>query len=237
MEWLIALVLVGLLLYLLFDKPSIVSSRKRLCDYYASGTHDVDEAISKGLRLLEVHVYADEQDHPVVAKSPQPPGRDFAEDNVTFEHVCVTLANDAFPSQDPFILSIVPHTDKTIVLNRVAEHLKTTVRKHLVSIDNIHNTPIDSLANKLILVSGSGHITGSTLEPMLNLTWTGSNLRRLTLAEAQRDPIELAQFTRDSIAMLVPDLKPQSAVSHVYGCQWNFYASSPGFVQKKLLED
>lgn len=206
--------------------------RKRLCDYYASGTHDVDEAIQKGLRVLEVHVYSDEQDHPVVAKTPQPAGRDFTPDNVSFEEVCVKLVNDVFPSRDPFILSIVPHTDKTITLDRVAEHINTTLRRHLVSDKDVQGMTLDELANKLILVSGN--VVGSTLEPMINLSWMGSQLRRMTAAEAMRDPLDTAQFTRDAIVMLVPDVVSKEAVDHMYGCQWNFYTtSSPGFVQKK----
>jgi hypothetical protein len=240
MEWLIALLLVGLLVYLVKDELTPTTGllpRKRLCDYLVSGSvyEDIPSAIQSGKRLLEVHVYSDERDQPVVAKKQQNDGYDFAEDNVSFEQVCVDIVNDAFPSKDPFILSIVPHTDKTIVLNRVAEHLKTTVRKHLIPQKDLQQVPIDALANKLILVSG--HMTGTALEPLVNMSWDESGLRRLSVLQATspRDPEELKQFNEDFITMIVPDgdIKISTKVDHVLGSQWNFYSAGPsGFVEK-----
>lgn len=239
MEWLIALLLVGLLVYLIKDEVSPVGSvkRLRLCDYLVAGSvyEDIPSAIKSGKRLLEVHVYSDERDQPVVAKKPQNDGYDFADDNVSFEQVCIDIVNDAFPSKDPFILSIVSHTQKTVTINHIAEHLKTTVRKHLVSQKDLQQVPIDALANKLIVVSGN--IAGTALEPLVNMTWDESGLRRLSVLQATspRDPQELKDFNKDFITMIVPDgdIQVSSKVEHVFGSQWNFYSAGPGgFVEK-----
>lgn len=243
MDTVLALVLAGLIGLIVYREvvPSAVttpmSSRRRLCDYYAAGSvfEDTSSALARGIRVLEVHLYSDEDDQPVVATTAQTRGNDVAVDNVSFESVCVAITNDAFPSPDPCVLSIVPHTEKTIVLNRAAEILKTTVRRHLVKGGNLHLAAIDSLANKLVLVSG-GHIVGSDLEPLVNLSWTDTPLRRLTYTQAlyPRDPDELKAFNLNSISMVAadpeftpPTIHPNTPAT-VYGCQWNFYVTGPG---------
>jgi hypothetical protein len=248
MEWVIALVLavfLGYLVYRMLDPtaPSVLpSTEKRLCDYYVAGSvfEDIRAAIGRGIRLVEVHVYSDEQDQPVVAKHPLNDGYDFAEDNITFEQVCVDIVNDAFPSPFPFILSVVPHTDKTIVWNRVAEHLQTTVRRHLVPDKDIQDVPLASLANKLILVSG-GPIQGTAFEDMVNLSWSNSNVRRLSYPEAlyPRDPAELTNFNRDFLTIVGPDSNLRQVNVHPntptkFGCQWNLYVKDGpgGFIEK-----
>jgi hypothetical protein len=226
MEWLLVVLLLGIIVWLMRDEelgmPMEVIPRKRLCDYYAGSD-----------RLKEVRVYSDEQDHPIVAP------REFAE-AVSFEQVCVDLVNDAFPSKDPFILSIVLDTDKAIVANRVAEHLKTTVRRHLFQTNkDITQAPIDQLANKLILVSG-GNVKGTELEPLINLFWTDGNLRRLTWHEAAhpRDEPELFAFNKDHITIVAQDLDLQMKNANplqpkAFGCQWNLFdQSGGGFVEK-----
>lgn len=227
-------ILAAFLGYLIYEEvtgtvASFTPPRKRLCDHYTGGSvwEDIDAALARGTRLLEVHVYSDEQDHPVVAKKPLNDGYDYADDNVTFESVCVSIANDAFPSKDPFILSIVPHTQKTIVMDRIAEHLQTTVRRHLTKLADVHLAPIDKLANTLIVVSVR---TGSKLDPLLNMSWDGSDLRRMTYQQAlhPRDPVELAMFNKDHISIVAPDpeLKTLGANPNkpkALGCQWNLY--------------
>ena len=246
MEWVIALVLAVFLGYLIYEelfpngKPAMLQS-KRLCDYYVAGSvfEDIPDALRRGVRLLEVHIYSDEQDHPVVAKKQLNDGYDFAEDNVPFERVCVDIVNDAFPSKDPFILSMVFHTDKTIVFDRVTEHLQTTVRRHLCPWKNVHSAPLDVLANKLILVSG-GNVAGTSLEPLLNMSWNDMSLRRLTHLQAAspRDPEELTNFNRDFISLVAPDVGLKVVNQNplqptAYGCQWNLYAKGrTGFIEK-----
>lgn len=246
MEWLLAIGLLVLIGYLLYDETfgdqPILIARKRLCDYYAPGSvfEDIPSALARGVRLLEVHVYSDEQDHPVVALRPQNDGYDYAEENITFEQVCILIANDAFPSNDPFILSIVPHTDKTIVLNRVAEHLLTTVRRRLFSTTKtLATTPIDSLRGKVVIVSG-GSVRGTDLEPLVNLSWDGPSLRRLTFQQAahSRDRDELIRFTRSNIALVAPEAELRTVnvkwdTPMRFGCQWNLYDRTGGGFREK----
>lgn len=244
MKWLLAALLAAFFVYLMYDtfaeKPLIVR-RKRLCDYTASGSvyEDIPTAIKRGIRLLEVHVYSDERDQPVVSMVPQNSGWDFTDKNVSFEQVCVDIVNDAFPSKDPFILSIVSHTDKSVTINKVAEHLLTTLRRHMTYEKNIQTAPLDSFANKLILISG-GNIHGTALEPLLNLSWSDAGVRRLSYQQAlhPRDPSELARFTKDHIVIVAPqpELKTITANPNTplaFGCQWNLFARDPpGFVLK-----
>jgi len=248
MEWVIVVILIGLLVYLLFGElsspPIPILEKKRLCDYSASGAvfEDIPAALERGIRLLELHVYSDEQDQPVVAKRQQQEGYDFTLDNLTFEQCCIDIANDAFPSKDPLILSIVPHTNKTIVFDRIAYHLQTTVHRHLLSGLIKPTAPLQSFTNKIIIVSG-GEIQGTQLEPLVNLNWNGSDCRRLSYAQAlsPRDPKELTAFNVDHITIVAPDSTLKVATVNpdqpkAYGCQWNLFSKTPsGFVEKASL--
>jgi hypothetical protein len=176
-----------------------------------------------------------------VAKRALSEGYDYAEDNETFEQVCIDLVNDAFPSNDPFILSIVLHTDKAVTANECAQHLKTTVRRHLLppTERSVARAPLDALANKLILVSG-GNVRGTALEPMVNLSWSGEDLRRLSYQQAlhPRDEMGLIAYNRDRITLVAPetDLRTVNANPNkpkYLGCQWNLFdTSGGGFTEK-----
>jgi len=247
MEVLLAVVLLLFIGYLLYDEtlgdPMIeAGARNRLCDYYAAGGvyEPLSTVLARGSRLYEVHVYSDEQDHPVVAKNPLNDGYNYAEDNVSFEQVCVDITNDAFPSKDPFILSIVLHTDKAVTANECAQHLKTTVRRHLFKTDQaVARAPLDQLANKLILVSG-GNVRGTELEPLINLSWSEEDLRRLSYQQAlhPRDEPGLVAFNRDHITLVAPETEVRTVNANpdrpkYLGCQWNLYdKSGGGFVEK-----
>lgn len=247
MKALLAALIAAVLVYVLYDtwstKNPILPRTGRLCDYTVAGSvfEDIPSAIKRGIRLLEVHIYSDEQDQPVVATSPQMGGSNVAVDNVSFESVCVDIANDAFPSKDPFILSMVLHTDRTVTINKVAEHLQTIPRKFLISDKNIQAADVSQLANTLLLVSG-GTINGTALEPLLNLNWNDAGVRRLTYQQAisPRDPEELKRFTRDGIVLVAPEPQFKTIVGNpgapfAFGCQWNlFYSDPPGLVQKKV---
>lgn len=249
MKWLLAALLAMFLVYLIYDEVkggpvAAVTRRKRLCDYYLGGSvyEDIPSAIKRGVRLLEVHVYADERDEPVVSLVPQNSGRNFTDENVSFEQVCIDIVNDAFPSKDPFILSIVAHTEKGYTLNKVAEHLKTIPRKHLLDEKDIQDVALDELADKLILVSG-GNVQGSALDSLLNLSWSESGVRRLSYQQAlhPRDPTELKAFNTDFITIVgpQPELKTVTAnpdTPFALGCQWNFMAKEPlAFTEKSFL--
>lgn len=241
MEWALA----GLLGYLVYTelvpRAEVPTSRKRVCDYTTAGAvfEDVSSALKRGYRLVELHVYSDESGEPVVATSPVKAGYDYAYDNVSFESCCVAIVNDAFPSKDPLILSIVPHTDQGFTFQRIVHHLQTTVRRHLVTDRDVATKPLDTYANKIILVSG-GNLTGTALEPLVNISWNTSELRRLEHTQAlyPRDAPELVGYNRDHITMVaknvhfsIRNVNPE--VPKAYGCQWNFFDSDPrGFKLK-----
>ena len=248
MELFLVIVLLLLIGYLLYDEtfgetmiPFEV--RGRLCDYYAAGGvyEPLADVLARGSRLYEVHVYSDERDHPVVAKGPLNDGYNYAEDNVSFEQVCVDIVNDAFPSDEPFILSIVLHTDKAVTANECAQHLKTTVRRHIYPPPerSIARMSLEALANKLILVSG-GNVRGTDLEPMIHLSWSGEDLQRLSYQQAlhPRDVTGLIAYNRDHLTLVAPETEVRTVNANpdrpkYLGCQWNLYdKSGGGFVKK-----
>ena len=226
----------------------------RLCDYYvASSAYSLFPGVKlydyitdgvipmlmpAGPRLVELDIYSDENNKPVVGLKNQQTGVDYAYNTVSLEACCVAIMNSAFNSvvcpvsSDPFMLSLVFHTDNTNVINAAAQILKTTcVSKMLDSSfsyqrKNVAVEPVCNLQNKLIIVSG-GPIKGTLMEELVNLSWSGSTLRRLTYSQAAmtHDNNELINFNRDNITMIVPDvstdltnMNPQILLT--YGCQW-----------------
>lgn len=248
-SWIFVAILLLFLAYLISEELGFVPSdvvaprTRRLCDYTVSGSvfEDIPTALKRGIRLLELHVFSDERDEPVVATRPFNEGSDVVDENISFEKAMVDIVNDAFPSNDPLILSIVPHTEKSFTLNRVAYHISTTVRRHLVDLkEEITTAPLDWLSDKIVIVSGN--VAGTQLEKYVNLSWNGSNLRRLSHHQAvhPRDPEELVEYNRDRITMVSPETvfkfkgNPETPIA--YGCQWNLFAKEPpGFVQKAFL--
>jgi hypothetical protein len=226
----------------------------RLCDFYmASSSYSVfpgaevydyvsdsilPMAIRAGVRLVELDIYSDSNDQPVVGLKNQKLGIDYAYNTVPLEACCVSIANTAFntvtapASSDPFVLSLMFHTDKTKTLNAASEIIKTTCRSYLLDSDysyqrkNLVIEPVCNLQNKLIIVSG-GNIKGTLMEELTNMSWSTSHLRRLTYTQASQphDEEELINHNRNNITMVVPDIgedlvnsNPQIVFS--YGCQW-----------------
>lgn len=248
MDWLIAFILLGILAYLVMThffpygpngRPAPVSKR-RLMDYAIPGSvfENLDTALARGTRLIELHVFADEQGHPVVASGPVNDGRDFTEDSITFEQACVTLVNGAFPSEYPLILSIVPRTENSVTLNRVGEHLQTILRKTLIDTPNRNAAEMlmSELKGKTVIVSG-GNIQGTILDELVNLSWSESHLRRLNPQDAAipRDEDELEQFNaEEGITMVAPDAMfgldkhPDSKKIAEHKCQWNLFERGAG---------
>jgi hypothetical protein len=230
------------------------ASSYRLADFYmASSSYSVfpgaevydyvsdsilPMAIKAGVRLVELDIYSDINDQPVVGLKNQKLGVDYAYNTVPLEACCVSVANTAFntvtapASSDPFVLSLVFHTDKTKTINAASEIIKTTCRSHMLDSDysyqrkNLAIEPICNLQNKLIIVSG-GNIKGTQMEELTNMSWSTSHLRRLTYTQASQphDEEELINNNRNNITMVVPDIgedlvnnNPQILFS--YGCQW-----------------
>jgi len=222
-----ALVAAGYLIAQEVKTEVAIPPRKRVADYYVAGTTDVDDAMSSGKRLLELNIGSDMQDRPVILPSGE-----------KFEPVCVTLLNKAFLSKDPFILSLLFHTDTTVTLNAVAKSIRETVHRHLVlPTPNLAEVPLDTLAGKLILVSGP-ETRGSDLEPFVTLSWGDSGLRRLDYARAlhPRDPEELKQFAAHNLVLVVPDKSKGVYAGDndivASGCQWNLAGTGAGFIER-----
>lgn len=195
-------------------------------------------AIKAGVRLVELDIYSDVNDKPVVGLKNQKLGVDYAYNTVSLEACCVSIANNAFNSinspvsSDPFVLSLVFHTDKTKTINAGAEILKTTCRAHMLDSTysyqrkNLAVEPICNLQSKLIIVSG-GAMKGTLMEELVNLSWSTSHLRRMTYTQASQphDQDELIDYNRNNITMVVPDIgedlvnnNPQ--ILFTFGCQW-----------------
>jgi len=226
----------------------------RLCDYYVASSayslfpgsklydYITDAVIPMlmpaGPRLVELDIYSDENNQPVVGLKNQKTGVDYAYNTISFEACCVAIVNNAFNSvvcpvsTDPFMLSLVFHTDNTNVVNAAAQILKTTCISHMLDTSysyqrkNIAVEPICNLQSKLIIVSG-GPIKGTLMEELVNLSWDTSHLRRLTYTQASQtnDNDELINNNRNNITMVVPDvsddlrnMNPQILLT--YGCQW-----------------
>lgn len=226
----------------------------RLCDYYlASSSYSVFPgaeiydyvsdsilplAIKAGVRLVELDIYSDDSDKPVVGLKNQKLGVDYAYNTVPFESCCVSIANNAFNSinspvsSDPFVLSLVFHTNKTKTINATAEILKQTCqrvmldREYSYSRKNLAIEPVCNLQNKLIIVSG-GAMKGTLMEELVNMSWSTSHLRRMTYSQASQphDQDELINYNRNNITMVVPDIgddlknyNPQ--ILFTFGCQW-----------------
>jgi len=226
-----------------------------LCDYYiASSAYSVFPStytfdyvsdsviplvIKAGARLVEVDVYAGEDDKPVVGLKNEKVGFDYAKNSVSFEKCCIAIGNTAFNTvdtaltSDPFILSIVFHTNKTLVLDACAQILKDTLGRYLLGREfsyhkkNLALEPICNLAGKVVIVSG-GEIKHTIFEELVNLSWNTSNLRRLTYMQASQpyDNEELIEANRQHITMVVPEPDPDlrnnnPTILFSYGCQWN----------------
>jgi hypothetical protein len=230
------------------------SSEGKLCDYYvASSAYSVfpstntSDFISDGIiplvvkagaRLIELDIY-DEDGKPVVGLKNDTLGYSYAKNSIPLESCCRALANTAFNSvetsvsSDPFILSLMFHTDNTNTLNSAAEIIKnSTLNQYFLNPDyafhrkNLAQEPIENLKGKLIIVSGG--VQNTLMDELINLSWSTSNLRRLTYMQASQpyDHQELIESNKKSICMVIPDPDPDlknnnPSILFGYGCQWN----------------
>jgi hypothetical protein len=125
------------------------------------------------------------------------------------------------------------HTDNTKTINAAAEIIKdSTLNQYFLNPDyafhrkNLAQEPIDNLKGKLIIVSGG--VQNTLMDELINLSWSTSNLRRLTYMQASQpyDHEELIESNKTSICMVVPDPDPDlknnsPTILFGYGCQWN----------------
>jgi hypothetical protein len=118
-------------------------------------------------------------------------------------------------------------------MDAAAQILKDTCQRFMLGPEyaftrkNLAQEPMINLSGKLIVVSG-GNIKGTNIEELVNLSWSTSNLRRLTYMQASQpyDHDELINANRTNITMVVPDPEPDlknnnPTILLSYGCQWN----------------
>ena len=195
-------------------------------------TDAITKVIEGGARIVELHIYDVNKD-PVVAIADESTKKMLTYNTVPFEKCCITLGNSAFKNPSPFVLSLVFHTDDTLVINKCADILKSTLRKFMLDSSysyqrkNIALEPACNLLNKLIIVSGEHH-KGNGMDELVNLSWSSSLCRRLTYRQASQtyDHDELIEYNRRNITLVVPDLDTASMengnpeICFSYGCQW-----------------
>jgi len=230
----------------------------RLCDYYiASSSYSVFPSssvydyisdgilplvIKAGARLVELDIYSDADGKPVVGLKNETMGYDYAKNSVSFESCCVSIANTAFnkvetkTASDPFVLSLMFHTQKTNTMEACAEIMKQTLARFFLPPEyafegqgtkDLATEPICNLAGKLIIVSGPEVKGAPGMHELVNLSWGSSNLRRLSFMAASQpyDHEELIDSNRKAITMVIPDPDPDlkngnPTVLFGYGCQW-----------------
>jgi hypothetical protein len=197
----------------------------KLCDYYvASSSYTVfpgssvtdyisDEIIplvvKSGARVIELDVY--DGDVPSVGLKNQTLGYDYANNSVSLEKCCIAIGNSAFSgtlSSDPFILSLMFHTENNNTLNASSQIIKDTLGRFLLGPEyafhrkNLAQEPIENLKGKLIIVSG-GAMKHTKMHELVNLSWSTSDLRRLTYMQASQpyDHDELIESNKKSICI------------------------------------
>jgi len=227
----------------------------KLCDYYiASSAYSVFPStytydyisdgvlalvIKAGARLVELDIYAGSDDKPVVGLKNEDMGYDYAKNTVSLQKCLRAIGNTAFNavettlSSDPFILSLVFHTDKSSVMDAAATEIKETLGLHLLgphyahARQNLGQISISEFMGKLIIVSG-GTIKSDKFDELMNLSWNTSFLRRLTYTQASQpyDHEELINSNKKNLCMVVPEPTPDlkninPMILFAYGCQWN----------------
>jgi len=192
----------------------------------------IAKVIAAGARIVELHVY-EVNKQPVVGIADEATKKMLTYNTVPFEDCCLAVANNAFKTSTPFILSIVFHTEDTTIADTCADIMKNTLRRFMLDSSysyqrkNIALEPICNLLNKLIVVSGEHH-KGTALDELVNISWSSSLCRRLTYTQASQtyDHEELTEYNKRNITLVVPDLDTTSMANRSaeicfsYGCQW-----------------
>lgn len=229
-----------------------ILSQTKVCDYYMAGscrsvfpsntvydyvsTDALTKVLATGARWLELDVY-DEGGSPVVAYAKPTTGFRLSYNYVALADCLHTIAAGAWSSRvvpnssDPMFLSLNIHSDQATFINQVAVALKDVLRPWMLDMTyshqakNIAQEAVCSLKGKLVIVSGGNH-RGTDMDELVNISWTGPYLRRLTLTQAEEvhDTQELIDFNRKNLTMVVPDIngslvnsKPDAVWA--FGCQ------------------
>lgn len=246
------------------------STKTKVCDYYAAGScrsvfpstsvYDyvsadvLTKVLATGARWLELDIYQ-EGGMPVVAFCKPVSGFRLSYNSVALVDCLHAIAGAAWSSRvvpnasDPLFLSLNIHSDSATFINSVAGALKGVLRPWMLDMTyshqakNIAQEAMCNLKGKLVIVSGVNH-GGTDMDELVNLSWSGPFLRRLTLTQAEEvhDTKELIDFNRKNLTMVVPEVvsslanNPAGAV-WALGCQvvlMNF--GSPDSAMASYLE-
>lgn len=216
--------------YIVAGSGYSVLPTKTVYSYLTADT--ITKVIQGGARIVELHVYNVDK-KPVVGIADEVTTRMLSYNTVPFEKCCITIANSAFKTNSPFILSLVFHSDDTPFMNLCADTLKNTLRKFMLDSSysyqrkNIALEPMCKLLNKLVIVSGGKH-KGTGMDELVNVSWSSSTCRRMTYTQAAQvyDHDELIEYNKRNITLVVPDLdtitmaNKNAEICFSYGCQW-----------------
>jgi len=212
-----------------------VYAGKSAYDYIYSTS--LTKVILGGARLVDLHVYKVDK-KPVVGYADSKTNKMYSYNTIPFEECCLAIANTAFAadttgSKNPFVLSLMFHTDSNTTMTDCAEVLKTTLRKFMLPSEYSYSRkdlavePVCNLMGKLIVVSGK-QTKGNGMEEMVNMTWGTGSLRRVSFTEATQtyDAQGDTDYNRRKITMVVPDddatdlTNKKAELCFAYGCQW-----------------
>lgn len=224
-----------------------------LCDYYMASSalsvyggntayayikvENISEVIKSGARLVDLHIYVVDK-KPVVGYASKKEKKMYSYNTIPFEECCLAIANTAFAaettgSRNPFVLSLMFHTESPRIMTMCADILKSTLVRFMLGLDyssskrDLAIEPVCNLMGKLIVISGPETV-GSEMSELVNMVWGQSSLRRVTYKEAAQTytPEEDTDFNRRKITLVVPaqgetSLKNNKAeICFGYGCQW-----------------
>jgi hypothetical protein len=221
--------------YYMASSGMSVYAGKSAYDYVYSKS--VSSVMKGGARLVDLHVY-EVNKKPVVGYADSKTKKMYSYNTVPFEECCLAIANTAFDigtpgSKNPFVLSIMFHTQSNTLMTDCAEVLKTTLRKFMLPSEYSYSRkdlaiePVCKLMGKLIVVSGK-ETKGNGMEEMVNMTWGTGSLRRVSFTQATQtyDAQGDTDYNRRKITMVVPDddktdlTNKNAELCFAYGCQW-----------------
>lgn len=236
------------------------SCRKNLCDYYiktaynaCSGGNYKDDyvdvcnliaVIRQGVRCLDFEIYSID-DKPVVATSAS---NNFhvkeTYDSVAFSTVMDTINNYAFASgtcpnyTDPLIIHLRIKSSNQKMYSNMARVFQSYSYKMLggsfsydASSNNLANTPILSLKNKIVLIvdkSNDDFMDNVQFREFVNMASNSMNMRAYEYKDVQynttNDTNELKQFNTNKMTIVFPNKgsnpdNPDAKICRDAGCQ------------------
>jgi hypothetical protein len=225
----------------------------KVCDYYAAGASRavfpgpgifdflssgaIGKVLAAGARWIELDIW-EQNGKPIVTIGNSKFNFRQTMNVVDLDDALTAVATQAWNPKtvpndsDPIFLSLNIISNNTTTINNTAASVKTILRKQLLDATysfqakNIAQEPLCNLKGKCVIVSGGDTLKGTDLDELVNLSWSGPHLRRLTLTSAEEtyDHEELTDFNRQNLTMVVPDPSAKNAnkdpsIVWSYGCQ------------------